>query len=77
MSDSSICIFSKIKDCGGGRTGILGGRKGMLRGRTGILRGRTGILRGRTGIFGGRTGIIADGERRTAIDDFEECLNKT
>ena len=53
MSDSSICIFSKIKDCGGGRTGILGGRKGMLRGRTGILRGRTGK-------FGGRTGIIAE-----------------
>ena len=39
MSDSSICISSKIVDCGGGRTGILGGRTG-----NGILRGRKGIL---------------------------------
>ena len=32
MSDSSICIYLKIVDCGGGKTGILGGRTGILRG---------------------------------------------
>ena len=44
MTDSSICISSKIEDCGGGRTGILGGGTGILGGRTSILRGRKGIL---------------------------------
>ena len=37
-------LYSKIVDCGGGRTGILGGGTGILGGRSGILRGRKGIL---------------------------------
>ena len=44
ISNSIICIFSKIEDGGGGRTGILGGRTGILGGKTGIFRGRKGVL---------------------------------